>query len=104
MNTHRLSGFLARGELIKSLNSTTQSKKGDFKNYESDSLSSSGFVTVAGVGSLGQSAGRVELVLRCAVLDCIWLAGPTFYRMVTRTRSLRKWRSFRGRRRVARNA
>jgi hypothetical protein len=63
MNAHSLPAFLARGELIKSSNLNHQFNKGDFKNYETNSLSSSEFGAMAGVRSLEQSAGRVELVL-----------------------------------------
>src|SRR5262245_31892704 len=96
MNTRSLPTILSRGELIESLK-LNQQPKGDFRNYEPNSLSSSEFGAVVGVGSLEQSAGRVELVLRYAVLVWFWPYGPTFYRLVTRTRSLREWRPFRGR-------
>jgi hypothetical protein len=52
MNTRLLPAFLARDELFKSPNSKLHPRKGDLKNYESNSLSSSGFGTVVGTGSL----------------------------------------------------
>jgi hypothetical protein len=63
MNTRSLPASLARGELIESPNLNHESNKGDFKKYESNSLSRSGFGAMAGVGSVEQSSGRVELVL-----------------------------------------
>jgi hypothetical protein len=48
---------------LSSPNLNHQSNKGDFKKYESNSLSRSEFGALVGVGSLEQFAGRVELVL-----------------------------------------
>jgi hypothetical protein len=63
MNTRSLPACLARGELLESPNLNPQFNKGDFKNYEPNSLSRSEFGAMVGVGPLEQSSGRVELVL-----------------------------------------